>query len=127
MMTATDAPSAPADLERLIDTADKTLCKSGCVLIVSSLPPNSNADWNSRINMFNSKIKSIVEGRNKAGEHILFSDGNTGFDPHKFSDGIHPDDQTSAVIGQRIAAQIEIAAHKPWLAPIGKRGLEFTG
>ena len=117
--TAKDAPKRLGDL---IDYVQEK-CKD-CVIVISSLPPNGKDSMQKDITGpggYNDSIKELVEKRNKDGQHILFSDGTTGYTAKDLVDGTHPNDIYSAEIGKRIADKIMEAGKQNWIKEVEKR------
>ena len=111
---------AESDMNALIDEILKNLCPT-CTVVVSSLPPSKEKEVSDRIAVFNPALKALVAKKQKAGQHVLFNDGNSALSTKNYKDTTHPDDVTSHIIGERFALVIEEAGKRGWISPITKR------
>jgi lysophospholipase L1-like esterase len=96
-----DLGNAPTRLGKLIDEVITDAPSS--LLVVSSIPPCCN---DSTVQTYNATIPDMVKTRAQAGKHVLFVDAhaafvkNTNYKADYFSsDGLHPNSNGYAVIG----------------------------
>ncbi|TFK21553.1 FG-GAP repeat domain-containing protein [Coprinopsis marcescibilis] len=111
-----DVGNAPRRLgtliDQLLDFPPLTL------VVVSSLPPNSNAATNARINAFNAALPGVVQQRVNAGRSVIFADCGRLVGLNEIPDGTHPNDGAYERIGRCFYDAITGADSRGWIFPI---------
>ncbi|TEB31033.1 FG-GAP repeat domain-containing protein [Coprinellus micaceus] len=111
-----DPAGAPARLGKLID--DLLDFPPLTMVVVSSLPPNSNTTDNSRINTYNAAIPGVVEQRADAKGWVIFADCGKVVGLGDLADGTHPNDVGYQHIGKCFYDGIVEGERRGWLAPV---------
>jgi lysophospholipase L1-like esterase len=103
---------ASAAMDRLID--DLFRDSPGCVVVLSTLLPNSRAT--DAIKRINRDYRSLVERRQRAGDHIVLAEMDDGFITiGEIWDGIHPVYQGFRKMAAVFHAGILVAQDRGWL------------
>ncbi|KIY72681.1 carbohydrate esterase family 3 protein [Cylindrobasidium torrendii FP15055 ss-10] len=84
-------------------------------VLVSSLPPNGDADSNSRIDTYNAGIPGVVQARVDAGRSVIFVDSHAVIAVGDLVDGTHPNDAGYERIAKVFYDGIVEAEAKGWL------------
>jgi lysophospholipase L1-like esterase len=116
MWKRVDLPNAPARLGKLIDGVLNFPPLT--MVIVSSLPPNSDAKMQARINSYNAALPGVVQKRAKAGKWVLFADCGKTVKVSDLVDGTHPNDAGYERIGRCFYDAIVAGEKKGWVSRV---------
>ncbi|KAF5335722.1 hypothetical protein D9611_009621 [Ephemerocybe angulata] len=112
-----DVANAPKRLGKLID--DLLAFPPLTLVIVSSLPPNRNPDFDKRIKAYNAALPAVVQQRANAGRSVMYADcGGLVAVGDLNSDGTHPKDAAYGRIAQCFYDAIVAAEKKGWIWPV---------
>ncbi|KAJ3539595.1 hypothetical protein NMY22_g4668 [Coprinellus aureogranulatus] len=111
-----DPANAPARMGRLVD--DLLDFPPLTMVVVSSLPPNSNQAANARINTFNAALPGLVQQRVNNGRWVLFADCGRVVGVNDLVDGTHPNDAAYERIGRCFYDAIVEGERRGWLADV---------
>ncbi|KAJ7469649.1 lipolytic enzyme, partial [Mycena latifolia] len=113
MLQNIDPAGAPARLSTLIqnvlDAPPLTL------VVLATLPPNANADANTRINAYNAALPGVVANFVNAGRSVVLADCHAVVAVGDLVDGTHPNDDAYARIGKVFYDAIQVAFAKGWI------------
>jgi lysophospholipase L1-like esterase len=107
------ADGAPDRLGTLID--DILDWEWLTLVVVSTLPPNSNADTNARIDTYNAAMPAVVQKRVDAGRSVILVDSHAVVAVGDLVDGTHPNDAAYERMGRVFYDGINLAESKGWL------------
>lgn len=116
MIQGLDLPTAPDRLGKLID--DALAWPPLTLVVVSTLPPNSNSVVNDRVRSYNAAIPAVVKKRTDAGKSVIVVDSYAVISVSDLVDGIHPNDAGYERIGKVFYNGIKAAEAKGWLWPV---------
>ena len=111
-----DPAGAPARLGRIID--EVLDFPPLTLVVVSSLPANSNPVADGRINAYNAAIPGVVQQRVNAGRSVVFADCGRTVGIPDLVDGTHPNDGGYERIGRCFYDAIVAAERRGWLFPV---------
>jgi lysophospholipase L1-like esterase len=111
-----DVGNAPARLGRLID--DLLDFPPLTMVVVSSLPANTNPDALTRIHAYNAAIPGVVQQRVNTGRWVIFADCGRVVGIPDLVDGTHPNDAAYERIGRCFYDAIVEGERRGWLAPV---------
>ncbi|KAJ6479448.1 lipolytic enzyme [Mycena vitilis] len=113
MVQNLDVANAPARLTTLIqnvlDEPPLTL------VVVSTLPPNGNADVNTRTTAYNAALPAVVQSFVNAGRSVVLVDSHAVVAVGDLVDGTHPNDAAYARMAQVFYNGIQAAFAKGWI------------
>jgi lysophospholipase L1-like esterase len=111
-----DLPNAPARLGKLVDGV--LSFPPPTMVVVSSLPPNSDSKFQDRINSYNAALPGVVQERANAKKWVLFADCGKTINVSDLVDGTHPNDAGYERIGKCFYDAIVAGEEKGWVAPV---------
>jgi lysophospholipase L1-like esterase len=85
------------------------------LVVVSTLPPNGNADTNARIDTYNAALPAVVKARTDAGRSVILVDSHAVVAVSDLVDGTHPNDAAYERMGKAFYDGIVLAESKGWL------------
>ncbi|MBB3112853.1 GH43 family beta-xylosidase/uncharacterized protein YjdB/lysophospholipase L1-like esterase [Paenibacillus phyllosphaerae] len=84
-----DVANMNVRLEALIDKITAKLPEGG-KLYVAQIAPESNADWNAKVQQFNAKVAELVQKKAEAGQPVVLVDMYHALNVSDLQDGVHP-------------------------------------
>lgn len=112
-MTQNIADGAPDRLGTLID--DILDWDWLTLVVVSTLPPNGDADSNARVDTYNAAIPGVVQARVDAGRSVILVDSHAVVAVGDLVDGTHPNDAAYDRMANAFYEGIKDAESKGWL------------
>ncbi|KAJ6583493.1 lipolytic enzyme [Mycena vulgaris] len=113
MLQNVDPAGAPARLatviQHVLDAPSLTL------VVLSTLPPNSNAAANERITAYNAAMAGVVQGFVDAGRSVVLVDCHAVIAVGDLVDGTHPNDAGYARMAKVFYDGIQAADAKGWI------------
>ncbi|MFH9663424.1 FG-GAP-like repeat-containing protein [Streptomyces sp. NPDC017248] len=90
----------------------------GVTLLVATLPPSTNTEYQARINAYNDGVRRVADARHNAGQHVLLVELSwlTTADLH---DVVHPNDAGYQKIADSFYWALLTTIQLGWVAPPG--------